>query len=151
MTGEEKRRLLKEQYKKDLQKRKAFLDQARSLRKMNTMNKSVSDIVDGFNQDDSDDWIQQLNQESALTEAKLEMALETAEDQQAELDRLAKEAEMEKFNAEEMVKQMKREMGLLTEEEEEKPEPPEAKSSEPTAEKEEKKEEDKPDKTLGDF
>ena len=140
MTGEEKRRLMKEQYKKDLKQRKAFLEDAKRLRHSARLNKAVSEMMDGVTKDDSDDWIQKLNEESALTEAKMEMFMDdlTSEDK---IDKLAKEAEAEKFSAEQMVLQMKREMGLI---------PKEEKKAEPVAEKkeEEKTEDTKKDKEL---
>jgi DNA polymerase III delta prime subunit len=130
MTGEEKRKLLKEQmkadYKRDLQKRKEFLDDAKRLRHSHKLNEAVSGLVSGL-EDDSDDWINQLNQESALSEAKMEMMLDNESSTTKEIDKLAKQAEEEKFSAEQLLKQMKREMGLLPEEEEtpeEKPVPP---------------------------
>ena len=117
MTGEEKRRQLKEQYKKDLKLRKEFLEKAKKLRNMSNVNKALTEMTDGLT-DDSDEWISKINQETALTEAKLEMALDEASETQKKLEDLAKEAEMEKFSASEMVKQMKRELGMEVEEEE---------------------------------
>ena len=138
MTGEEKRRLLKEQmkaeYKQDLQKRKEFLEGAKRLRHSQKMNDAVSDLMKGF-EDDSDEWIEKLNQGSALSEAKMDMMLDSASSTSRELDKLAKEAEAEKFSAENLLKEMKKEMGLLPQEEEQ----PEEKPKE------------NPGKSLGDF
>ena len=119
MTGEEKRRKLKEemkaQYKRDLQLRKEFLNQAENLKRSQKLNQSISEIVGGL-EDDSDDWINQLNQNSAVTEAKLDMMLGEASETAKELDKLAKEAESQKFAAEDLVRQMKEEMGMLPKE-----------------------------------
>ncbi|MEM8900531.1 MAG: hypothetical protein AAGC85_20620 [Bacteroidota bacterium] len=160
MTGEEKRRQLKEQYKKDLKLRKEFLEKAKKLRNMSNVNKALTEMTDGLT-DDSDDWISKINQETALTEAKLEMALDEASETQQKLEDLAKEAEMEKFSASEMVKQMKRELGMEVEEEEatEEETKAEAKEGEEAASTEEGAEstEDTPEesdqgpKTMGDW
>ena len=159
MTGEEKRRQLKEQYKKDLKLRKEFLEKAKKLRNISNVNKALTEMTDGLT-DDSDDWISKINQETALTEAKLEMALDEASETQKKLEDLAKEAEMEKFSASEMVKQMKRELGMEVEEEEAEEETKaEAKEGEEEASTEEGAEstEDTPEesdqgpKTMGDW
>jgi hypothetical protein len=155
MTGEEKRKRLKEQlkaqYKKDLQLRKEFLNKAQNLKKSQKLNDTISDIV-GSLEDDTDSWIEQLNEGSALSEAKLDVMLDQASETSRELDRLAKEAEMQKIEAEDLVTQMKKEMGLITEE----PETPAAKeeTEKPQAKKESsetKKKPNKPQKKLGDF
>ena len=155
MTGEEKRKRLKEQlkaqYKKDLQLRKEFLNKAQNLKKSQKLNDTISDIV-GSLEDDTDSWIEQMNEGSALSEAKLDVMLDQASETSRELDRLAKEAEMQKIEAEDLVTQMKREMGLITEE----PEPPAAKdgtAKKPTQEEapEAKKKPKKTQKKLGDF
>ena len=160
MTGEEKRRQLKEQYKKDLKLRKEFLEKAKKLRNMSNVNKALTEMTDGLT-DDSDEWISKINQETALTEAKLEMALDEASETQKKLEDLAKEAEMEKFSASEMVKQMKRELGMEVEEEEateektkaEAKEGEEAASTEEGAESTEdaSEESDQGPKTMGDW
>ncbi|MEL6672314.1 MAG: hypothetical protein AAFR61_08970 [Bacteroidota bacterium] len=160
MTGEEKRRILKEQYKRDLQKRKEFLEDVKKLRHTQKLNKAVSEITEGLTKDDSEDWIRQLNEEAAVSEAKFEMFMDdqTTEDV---LEKAVKEEEAKKFSAEEMVRQMKREMGLLPPEEEKpaaKPEAQEEATAETTEETEAKQEDstasdqdDQPRKQLGDF
>ena len=154
MTGEEKRRQLKEQYKKDLMERKEILQKMKALHKMKRINHALEEMKSALN-DDSEDWIDQLNQETAFTEAKLEVALDSAEEVDKKMEELAKEAEMEKLNAEHLVLKMKRELGLLTAEEE-KPETEEGKEEKTegkTAEKKEMESGDTPEKgkTLGDF
>lgn len=167
MTGEEKRRQMKEQYKRDLKLRKEFLDKAKNLRNQQNINKAISEMMDGM-KDDSEDWINQLNQETALTEAKFDVALDEAKAAEQKLKDIANEAEMKRIQAESLVEQMKRDMGLLpeleveeedTEEEasdeiansdeengesEEKSDMPEATGEEPPSPK-------PPRKTLGDF
>jgi len=120
MTGEEKRKILKEQYKRDLKLRKQFLEDAKRLQHSARLNKAVTELIDGVTKDDSEDWINKLNEESALSEAKMEMMFDdlSTEDK---IDKLAKKAEEEKFSAENMVLQMKREMGLLPKEEKKAP------------------------------
>lgn len=120
MTGEEKRRQLKEQikaeYKRELKSRQEILESAKRLRHTSKMNEAIKGLTDGLN-DDSDEWIERLNRESALTEAKMEMSLDGAFDAEEKLDKLAKDAEAEKFSALSMVEQMKREMGILDDDE----------------------------------
>lgn len=104
LSGEEKRRLLKEQYKKDLMMRKDFLRKAKSLRQMQNINRALEGMTP---QDDTDDWINKLNEESAFTEAKLEMAADTAKERQ---EMQQTEEEMQDIIAKNLVEQMKREM-----------------------------------------
>ncbi|RMG60454.1 MAG: hypothetical protein D6722_20905 [Bacteroidetes bacterium] len=144
MTGEERRRRLKEQmkeaYKRDLRQRKEILEQAKRLRTSRKLNDAITGITGALN-DDSDDWIEKLNQESALTEARMEVALDAETQTTEEIEKLAQAAEVEKFSAEEMVRQMKRDMGLLPKEEPPKAQEPKEKPTDKTP----------PKKTLGDF
>ncbi len=72
-------------------------------------------------EDDSDQWIEQLNQETAFNEAKTEMALEAAgavnpEGEATTEQQLAmSEAEMQKLAAEQMVARMKAELAAEAE------------------------------------
>ncbi len=150
MTGEEKRRLLKEQYKRDLQLRQQFLEKVQNMKKMGSVNKALSDMAGAFD-DDTDEWINQLNQGSALSEAKMDMAYDQALEANKRLESLAQQAEMEKLAAANLVKQMKQQMGLAPEEEEEVL--TETPDTEATSETPETKESPTPPpgKTLGDF
>ena len=114
MTGEEKRRLLKEQYKKELQERRSFIEKAKALRKMQRINKAITDMESAMH-DDSDEWIDILNQETALSEAKMEMLMEEASvsEERKKLDEIQMQAELAKKSAEDLVRQMKIELGLL--------------------------------------
>ncbi|MEM6263333.1 MAG: hypothetical protein AAGI38_12550 [Bacteroidota bacterium] len=151
MTGEEKRKQLKEQYKQDLKKRKEFLNKVKGARNMNTMNKAVGGILDGLN-DDSKDWIDKLNEETALTDAKMDMALEGSGSTLEAVEQLAKEAEAKALTAQQMVEQMKREMGLAPEPEAVDQEEGEgAASTDKAAEEASAETPKKPGKTLGDF
>lgn len=146
MTGEERRRRLKEQmkeaYKRDLRQRKEILEQAKHLRTTRKLNDAVTGITSSLH-DDTDDWIEKLNQESALTEARMEIALDAEGQTADELEKLAREAEAEKFSAEQMVQQMKRDMGLLVE--------PDEKPASPAPEADKPAVDTPPKKTLGDF
>lgn len=115
MTGEEKRQRLKEQYKRDLQLRKEFLDKAKGMRPQAKINQSLNEMMDAF-KDDSEEWIGKLNEGSALSEAKFEMALDSAAEAEKELESLAHEAEMEKLRARKLVEEMKRDLGMLEDE-----------------------------------
>lgn len=118
MAGEEERKRqrekMKEEYKRELLKRKEILEQAKRMRSSRNINEAIQGLTGALN-DDTDDWIRKLDQESALTEAKFEMAMDSAELSTNELEKKRKEAEAEKFSAEQLVDEMKREMGLLTE------------------------------------
>ena len=116
MTGEEKRQKLKEQYKKELLERRAFIEKAKALRKMQRINKALTDMESAMH-DDSDQWIDILNQETALSEAKMEMMMEDAalevSEEENKLNEIQMQAEMAKKSAEDLVRQMKIELGLL--------------------------------------
>lgn len=117
MSSEEKRRLLKEQYKRDFQKRKEFLKDVEKYKHSKKLNDAIQNITSGLTNEDSDDWISKLNEETALTEAKMEMAIDEAKEQQQMLEQLAKEAEMEKLQALDLVEKMKQQMGLSSKKE----------------------------------
>jgi hypothetical protein len=136
MTGEEKRRQLKEQYKRDLKLRKEFLEKAKTLRHQGRINKALGDMLEGMN-DDSQDWIDQLNQETALSEAKFDLFVDQASEAEKKAEQIAKEAEMQRIQAESMVEKMKREMGLLPEESEKKESEKEEEAEETTEPKNE--------------
>ncbi|MEZ4829483.1 MAG: hypothetical protein R3C61_24835 [Bacteroidia bacterium] len=139
MTSEERRRLLKEQmkqeYKDDLKKRKEIEENMKVMRHTRKLNEAITEITSGLTADDSDEWIDKLNQSSVLSEAKLEMALDTNSAVSKEVENLENQAKAEKFAAEQLILDMKRQMGLIEEE------PP----------KEEGKGEEPPEKKLGDF
>ncbi len=147
MTGEERRKQLKEQmkeaYKKDILKRREILEQAKRLRSSSKLNSAIQNITSALH-DDSDDWIEKLNQESALTEAKMDLALDEALASNQELNDLAQKAEAEKFSSTQLIDEMKKEMGLLVDDEEVDP-------LEQELLDEIKEEENKPKKSLGDI
>lgn len=104
LSGEEKRRAMKEQFKKDLQERKEFLRKTKNLRQLQNINRALGEMTP---QDDTDEWINKLNEESAFAEAKLEMAAESAKERE---ERKQTDEDMQKIIAENMVEEMKREM-----------------------------------------
>lgn len=120
MTGEERRRLLKEQmkqeFKDDIKKRKEIEEQMKVMRHTRKLNEAVTEITSGLTADDSDDWIDKINHKTALNEAKLEMSLESDSAVNKEIENLEKQAQAEKFSAEQLIKDMKRQMGLLEDE-----------------------------------
>jgi len=85
---------------------------------MQRINQALNNMTEAMS-DDSDEWIRKLNEDSALTEAKLEMFLDERSSAVSEdnIQDLASEAEMARKSAEDMINQMKREMGLLPKEE----------------------------------
>lgn len=109
LSGEEKRRLLKEQFKKDLMQRKEFLGKVKGLRQTQRINAALSNMTP---EDDTDEWIQKLNEESAFAEAKADLAMDDTlsagtEDGQPSQET---EAEMEKILAVSLVEEMKAQM-----------------------------------------
>ena len=148
MTGEEKRRQLKEQYKRDLLARKEFLDKAKQLRKSQKMNQAITEITSSLNMEDTDAWIEHLNRESAITEAKMELSLDLAQESGEDvLKAQAMEAEQQKLSAEMLVLQMKKEMGLIKEE----PTPEPKAADAPEASESEEAPKAPPKRKLGDF
>jgi uncharacterized membrane protein len=125
-SGEEIRRKMKEEFKQDLRARKEFLEKVKRLRQTQRINEALSNMsVD----DDTDDWINKLNEETAFMDAKTELALEgkkvinvpiegadgsvtTVPDPLAEeeIDLGPSEEELRKIAAEELVRQMKAEI-----------------------------------------
>lgn len=81
LSGEEKRALLKEEYKKELKLRREFLDKVEQKRKTSGAEKALADVL-GLTEsnpllgEDTDHWISKLNQGSATAEAKIDMILE---------------------------------------------------------------------------
>lgn len=106
LSGEEKRRQLKEQFKQDLRERKAFLEQVQKLKGQ----QKVLKAIEGLNpEDDTDEWINKLNEETAFNEAKMELALESAPPANEEKHQPSEE-ELKKATAEELVRKLKEEM-----------------------------------------
>jgi hypothetical protein len=163
LSGEEKRRLLKEEYKRELLARKEFLGKVKNLKQSQKIQKALSEMQP---QDDTDEWTDRLNQETALSEARLDVALDSATTQKEKIQRIEDEVEIQKLAAKDLVFQMKKELGLLTDEEIEAAKKPkveaaaeevkaESAEGEETAidvEKIEKKPSSKsPDKSMGDY
>lgn len=148
MSGEEEREKLKEKYKEDLRLRKAFLERVKNLNQMQKLNSALNSMMEGLN-DDSDEWIQRLNQDAALNEAKMDMGFESAaESTLSKLEQIAQEAEMARLNAQDLVLKMKRELGLAPEV----PISPEAvETEEKTLEGPQADESAQSQKTMGDF
>jgi hypothetical protein len=114
LSSEEQRAKMKEEYKKDLRLRKQFLEDVKEHKRQKTLTDAVVEITSANEQDDTDVWVEKLNQESALTEAKMEMALDssgTGSGLPSEKERLElSDAELRKIKAQELVNQMKAEM-----------------------------------------
>jgi len=121
MTEEERKRL-KEQIKQeelaDLKQRKAFLNRVNEVKKQQPLTNALNEIekMASGEGDDTNDWLNLLNQDTALLEAKTEMSLEMEEEKQKKLEQISNQMELEKLNAKKLVEDMKRSMGLLPEE-----------------------------------
>lgn len=120
---EEERQKLKEQIKQeelaDLKQRKAFLNKVNELKKQQPLVNALTEIENmaSGEGDDTNDWLNLLNQDTALMEAKTDMALTLEEEKQQKLNAISNQMEMEKINAQKLVEDMKRSMGLLPPEE----------------------------------
>lgn len=111
-SSEEMRQKMKEEFKRDLRKRKEFLDSVKEYKRTKKLSDAVVEITSA-SEDDTDVWIEKLNEKSALTEAKMEVALESsAMDTPSPKQEVSAEteAEMRKLQAQELVRQMKAEM-----------------------------------------
>jgi hypothetical protein len=75
LSGEEKRAKLREEYKRELLERKKIQEQLQAAQKMGPIQKALDQILN-FN-DDTEEWINKLNQSSAQTEARLDIALDS--------------------------------------------------------------------------
>lgn len=121
MTEEERKRL-KEQIKQeelaDLKQRKSFLNKVNEVKKQQPLVNAMNEIekMASGEGDDTNDWMNLLNQDTALMDAKTEMALSMEEEKQQKLNQISNQMEMEKLNAQKLVNDMKRSMGLLPEE-----------------------------------
>jgi|GEM_PF-2556287 len=166
LSGEEKRRKLKEEYKKDLLARKQFRQKVNRLKNLQKINKALENMV--TDNDDTDDWIRKLDEETALNEAKVEISLDSILNETEEKQKkIVDEAEMKKINAKNLVEEMKKSLGLFEEEETTEEEEVSTETTEEEDEKEEEVSIDLPEeeteaddndddifsppKTLGDF
>lgn len=109
LSSEEQRERMKEEYKRELKARKEFLGKVNTLKQQQTL----LNAMEGMQyEDDSDEWINKLNQETAMREAKTEMAMEsTAVDIPVEIvpPQLSEE-ELKKIAAADAVRKMKEQM-----------------------------------------
>ncbi|MDX2062677.1 MAG: hypothetical protein SFY70_06425 [Bacteroidia bacterium] len=79
LSGAELRAKLKEEYKRELLARKQWLEQAKQANRTAKLANEMSKLEQMANlgdSDDTDEWIRRLNEVSALSEAKLELALD---------------------------------------------------------------------------
>lgn len=114
MTSEEYRNMLKEQYKKDLRERKQFIEKVQELKKQEPLLKAIEGLKV---EDDSDDWIEKLNHQTAFMDAKTELAADAIVNQQKQQEHQYSEEELKKIAAQQLLLEMKRQMGLLPPEE----------------------------------
>ena len=73
-------------------------------------------------EDDSEDWVDKLNKETAFMEAKTELALGMQEEQKKQLESMEHQVELEKLAAQQLILEMKKQMGLIAETPEAQPE-----------------------------
>ncbi len=146
MTSEEYRNMLKEQYKKELREKKQFLDKVEQLKKQQTLLNAIENMKP---EDDSEDWVNKLNEETAFMEAKTELALSLQEEQKKQLESVEHQVELEKLAAQQLILEMKKQMGLIEDTPESKPES-EVQKTEPEI-KAESQTPPPPPSVLGDF
>lgn len=78
LSSAELREKMKEEYKRELLARKQILEQAKQANKTAKLAQQLQDIEKMANlkdTDDTDEWIRRLNEISALSEAKLDIAM----------------------------------------------------------------------------
>ena len=106
LSGEEKRKRMKEDFKKDLQLRQEFLEKVKGLRNTSQITQALNEMN---HNDDTDSWIEKLNTETAFREAKTEIALDAANSTDG-IESLKADQELDKAVAESMVEKMKRDL-----------------------------------------
>lgn len=74
LSGEEKRAKLREEYKRELMERKRIEEQMKGAGTMGKIQQALDQILN-FN-DDTEEWINKINEKAAHTEARLDIALE---------------------------------------------------------------------------
>lgn len=99
-TNEERIKRLKEEELNELKKRKAFLEQIKQAKKMQSLNNAMSELENMTSNDDTQEWIDKLGQETLINEAKTEMFLEKHKD-------ALSEEEIMKENAKKLLEIMK--------------------------------------------
>lgn len=76
-SNEEMIKRLKEEELKELKKRKEILERVKQQKKLQSLNKSMAELENLLeNNDDTQEWIDKLNQETLENEVKTEMFLE---------------------------------------------------------------------------
>lgn len=76
-SNEDKIKRLKEEELKELKKRKEILQEIKQAQKMQSLHKSMAELENLLeNNDDTQEWIDKLNQQTLENEVKTEMALE---------------------------------------------------------------------------
>jgi hypothetical protein len=81
LSGEEKRALLREQYKQEFRERKQILQDINQAQRGNKLSQTLSKMAAALGLDDTEAWTKLLNDQSTVQEAKLDMALEGAQTQ----------------------------------------------------------------------
>lgn len=80
-TNEEMIKRLKEEELKDLKLRKEYLNKVNEVKKNSGLNKAMSELENMLEKDDTDDWVNKLNEKSAIADAKTEMLLENQQEE----------------------------------------------------------------------
>ena len=112
MTPEEYKRI-KEAEKEHLRKLKKLKEAHRQLERQQKVTKAVTDMTSSISEkmDVHDDMMSQIATESAINEARLEMAIESRESEDLETQSLEDELELAKVKARELIRQLKAEEG----------------------------------------
>ena len=108
LSGEEKRKKMKEEFKRDLELRKDFLEKVKGLRGQTRITNAMNEMSQ---EDDTDSWIEKLNSETAFHEAKAEIAMEAVNINVTDgIESMKVDEDLEKVVAETMVEKMKRDL-----------------------------------------
>ncbi|GAB5519491.1 MAG: hypothetical protein RhofKO_17420 [Rhodothermales bacterium] len=117
MTPEEFERL-KEAEKAHLRKLKALKQAARQSRHQRSIGGALGNLASSSNLlDENDALVNQLNQDAVMGEARLDVALENMDAREDERQQAAQraqfEADQKRQRADDLITQMKRQMGLI--------------------------------------
>lgn len=104
LTSEEQREKMKQEYLQELKLRKKILDKMKEANQMNKISENLEQVLKLAQvSEDMDEFIEKLNSSAQISESKLDIALENQ----------VHDKETQKSSPEDILTQIKMEMGLL--------------------------------------
>lgn len=97
LTSQEQRERMKEEFKRELTLRKQLAQDTQRLDQAAKLQAELDKLEQAAHKDDSEVWIERLNQTSALADAKLDMALEknSSKGTETTADEILKQAQID--------------------------------------------------------